>query len=167
MKYLGAGLLWTSLICVGATYSINLKKRINLLENTVLMIEEMKIQLSYLNLPIYDILKTMKDKDYLKILSFIGASYHLMESGYDFNIAWQMAIEDTRLQYKREEKERLLHLGMNLGVSDTDNQLCILNLDKEYFLEYISKAKLKDKKYGNLTMSLGVLSGCMIFVLLL
>ena len=152
---------------MGATYSINLKKRINLLENTVLMIEEMKIQLSYLNLPIYEILNNMKDKNYLNSLSFIEYSCHLIENGVDFNLAWQKAIEDTHLQYKREEKERLLHLGMNLGVSDTDNQLCILNLDKGYFTEYISKAKSKEKKYGNLTVSLGVLSGCMIFILLL
>lgn len=131
------------------------------------MIEDIKIQLKFLNLPVYDILRLISDKDYLKKLLYISDCHTMISSGEDFHKAWQRAIKDTRLPYKREEIERLLHLGQNLGVSDLENQLSILTINSEYFDEYIAKAKLEEKKYGNLTATLGALSGCMIFILLL
>lgn len=152
---------------MGVTYSINLKRRVILLETTKLMIEEMKIQLNYLNLPIYDILKNFEDKAYFDKLSFIVQCSHRIEKGDDFRMAWQNAINSSSLPYKIDEKERLLHLGMNLGISDTKNQLIILDLNSSYFDEYILKAKAYEKKYGNLVASLSTLFGCVIFILML
>ena len=167
MRLLGAGLLWISLMFAGVAYSVKLKQRVDLLEKTKLMIEDMKIQLKFLNLPLYDILSNINQKDYLKKLTFITDSCERIIDGEDFHIAWQRAIKSTRLPYKREESERLLHIGLNLGTSDVDNQLSILSLNSEYFDECILKAKLEEKKYGNLTATLGALSGCTIFILLL
>ena len=151
----------------GVAYSVKLKQRVDLLEKTKLMIEDMKIQLKFLNLPVYDILSNIANKDYLKKLTYIRDSCERLESGEDFRTAWQTAIKSTHLPYKREETEGLLHIGMNLGTSDTENQLSILSLNSGYFDECIAKAKLEEKKYGNLTATLGALAGCSIFILLL
>ena len=151
----------------GVAYSVKLKQRVDLLEKTKLMIEDMKIQLKFLNLPVYDILSNIANKDYLKKLTYIRDSCERLESGEDFRTAWQTAIKSTHLPYKREETEGLLHIGMNLGTSDAENQLSILSLNSGYFDECIAKAKLEDKKYGNLTAALGALAGCSIFILLL
>lgn len=148
-------------------YSVKLKQRVDLLEKTKLMIEEMKIQLKFLNLPVYDILIKISQKDYLKKLTYISDCCSTISIGNDFHKSWQAAVNSTHLPYKREEKERLLHLGLNLGTSDTENQLNILSLNSIYFDECISKAKLEEKKYGNMTTTLGLLIGCMIFILLL
>lgn len=167
MRLLGAGLLWTSLICAGVAYSVKLKSRVELLEKTKLMIEEIKMQLNFLNLPVYEIMKSISKKDYLNKLVYIKDICNMVEEGKDFHFAWLTAMENTYLPYKSEEIERLLHIGLNLGVSDTDNQISMLTLNSKYFDEYIVKAKQQDKKYGNLTMTLGALSGCTIFILLL
>ena len=151
----------------GVAYSVKLKQRVDLLEKTKLMIEDMKIQLKFLNLPVYDILSNIANKDYLKKLTYIRDSCERLESGEDFRTAWQTAIKSTHLPYKREETEGLLHIGINLGTSDTENQLSILSLNSGYFDECIAKAKLEEKKYGNLTATLGALAGCSIFILLL
>ena len=151
----------------GVAYSVKLKQRVYLLEKTKLMIEDMKIQLKFLNLPVYDILSNIADKDYLRKLTYIRESCERIQSGEDFHVAWHSAIKSTHLPYKREETERLLHIGLNLGTSDAENQLSILSLNSEYFDECIAKAKLDEKKYGNLTATLGALSGCGIFILLL
>ncbi len=151
----------------GVAYSVKLKQRVDLLEKTKLMIEDMKIQLKFLNLPVYDILSNIANKDYLKKLTYIHDSCERLESGEDFRTAWQTAIKSTHLPYKREETEGLLHIGMNLGTSDAENQLSILSLNSGYFDECIAKAKLEEKKYGNLTATLGALAGCSIFILLL
>ena len=138
-----------------------------MLEKTRLMIEDIKIQLKFLNLPVYDILINISQKDYLKKLTYINDSCKLISVGNDFHNSWQTAINGTYLPYKRDEKERLLHIGLNLGVSDTENQLSMLSLNCVYFDECISKAKSEEKKYGNMTTTLGLLAGCMIFILLL
>ena len=151
----------------GVAYSVKLKQRVDLLEKTKLMIEDIKIQLKFLNLPVYDILNNINQKDYLGKLTYIAESCESIINGEDFHIAWQRAIKNTYLPYKRDETERLLHIGLNFGTSDAENQLNILSLNSEYFDECIVKAKLEEKKYGNLTATLGALSGCTIFILLL
>lgn len=151
---------------MGVAYSVRLKRRVVILEKTRIMIEEMKIQLRYLNVPLYDMLKSMRKKEYLQKLSIIAESCDLIDKGSDFHTAWKYAVENTALPYKTDETDRLLHLGLNLGVSDAENQLRILALESEYFDQYISEAKLSEKKYGSLTTTLGILSGCMIFILM-
>ncbi len=131
------------------------------------MIEEIKMQLNFLNLPVYEIMKSISKKDYLNKLVYIKDICNMIEEGKDFHFAWLTALENTYLPYKSEEIERLLHIGLNLGISDTENQLVMLSLNSEYFEEYIKIAKLQDKKYGNMTVTLGALSGCTLFILLL
>ena len=111
MRLLGAGLLWISLIYTGVIYSINLKKRINLIEKTIVMLEEMKIQLKYLNMPIYEMLKVISEKEYLRELDYIVNCIEELEKGLDFPIAWKKSIENTSRLYKREEIARMLQLG--------------------------------------------------------
>ncbi len=161
---LGAGLLWTSLIYMGTAYSIKLKKRISILENTLLLISEMKIQLEYLNMPVYEMIKQMKSKVYFGKLDFLNECCNLIESGFDFPIAWKKAITHSHC-YKRDETDKLLHLGENLGTSNLSNQINILNIHSEYFENFLIEAKAKQRKYGNISISVSALAGCMIFIM--
>ena len=152
---------------MGVAYSDRIRKRVVLLEKTKLMIEEIKLQIKFLNLPVYDILKNLSEKDHLKTLKFVEESCKLIDKSVDFHIAWQETLKRTSLPYKREEMDKLLHIGLNLGTSDSENQLSMLSLNSEYFDEYIRKAKLEEKKYGKLSTTLGILSGCSVFILLI
>lgn len=131
------------------------------------MLEEMKIQLNYLNIPMYELLNHISNKAYLKELSFLEDCRNNLERGEDFPIAWKSAIENTLHLYKTDEKARLLQLGENLGTSSTENQLNILNVQIVYFNEFLENAKFKSKKYGNTVTAIGVLSGCMVFILVI
>ena len=152
---------------MGAISSIKLKNHISILEKTLLMLEDMKIQLNYLNVPIYDLLTNLNDKEYLKELFYLKECCRNLEQGIDFPSAWKNSIESTFHLYKTEEKERLLQLGLNLGTSSTENQLNILNLQIVYFAEFLDNAKIKSKKYGSTITALGVLFGCMVFILVI
>ena len=167
MRLLGAAFLWISLICTGAIYSIKLKKRIVLLEKTIMMLEELKIQLQFLNLPVFEMLCKAQNKDYLSDLDYMFVCSEEMNCGNDFPSAWKISLGNSHLLYKREEKERLLQLGENLGVSNTESQINILNMQINCFTEFLEKAKYKNLKYGNMATLLGVLSGCMIFILVI
>ena len=167
MKLLGAGFLWISLIYAGAICSIKLKKRVALLEKTIMMLEDIKLQLQYLNLPLYEMLNQTSTKEYLSELDYLSRCCEKLKIGCDFPSAWKKSLQNTSQPYKTEEKERLLQLGLNLGKSDTESQINIINLQISCFEEFVSAAKIQNKKYGNMTTVLGALSGCMIFILVI
>lgn len=131
------------------------------------MIEEMKILLQYLNMPLSEMFKSLDNKAHLKDLDFIGKCVSAMENGSDFPIAWKNSVFSTSVLYKTQEKERLLQLGLNLGAGDTESQLKILNVYSVYFQGFLEKAKQECKKNASTSAVLGFLSGFMIFILLI
>ena len=131
------------------------------------MLRDIKIQLQYLNMPLYEILSEMKSKSYFSEIVFIGECEKLIVSGEDFPDAWKKAISNNPQYYKRDEMYKLLHLGANLGSCNLENQLEIIDLHTEHFEFFLEKAKSKQQKYGNMTLLLSMLSGCMIFIMVI
>ena len=131
------------------------------------MLEELKIQLQYLNMPVYEMLNITGQKEYLSDLEYLSLCGSELKNGKDFPEAWKNSLEKYSQLYKREEKERLLQLGANLGTSNTESQINILTMQINCFDEFLQKAKNKLKKYGNMSTALGVLSGCMIFIIVI
>ena len=167
MKLLGAVLLWISLIYAGVIYSTKLRKRITLLEKTIMMFEEMKILLEYLNTPVYDLVSITNSKDYLTDLKFLDLCHRYIEIGKDFPTAWKESIETTSTLYMTQEKEHLLQLGANLGTSNKESQINIISLQIIAFEDFLTNAKNKHKKYSGTAIVSGVLTGCMIFILVI
>ena len=165
MRLLGAVLLWISLIYAGVIYSTKLNKRITLLKKTILMFEEMKILLEYLNTPVYDLVSIAEDKDYFRDLKFLYLCCDYLKKGADFPDAWKKAIDESATIYTTQEKEHLLQLGENLGTSNKEGQIKLLNMQIVSFEDFLQKAKHKRKKYAGTAKALGLLSGCMIFIL--
>ena len=152
---------------MGAVYSIKLKKRVVLLEKTLLMLEEMKVLFKYLNMPVNEMLKRLSEKDYFTELSFLHKCCNDLMHGVDFPLAWKASLENSSHLYKSAETDKLLHLGQNLGASSTENQIKILDLQTEYFEEFLELAKSKYKKQGNTAIILSALTGCMIFIVII
>ena len=163
MKLLGAGLIWTSLIFVATVYSSELKRRVIILSETSLMIYEMKIQLEYLNMPVYDMIDNLSKKDSLTEIDFLRQCRELLSQGKDFPLAWKTSVLNA-MHYKMNEKTVLLQLGSNLGTSNKENQIEMLQLHKIAFDEFIKTAKDKEAKYGKMSITLAALTGCMFFV---
>ena len=152
---------------MGAAYSIKLRKHIRLLENTLFMLQDIKVQLQYLNMPLYEMLSVMKSKKYFSEIMFINECNQLIALGEDFPDAWKKSICAKPQYYKREEIYKLLHLGANLGSCNLENQLIIVDLHTANFENFLEKAKSKQQKYGNMTVILSMLSGCMIFIMVI
>ncbi len=164
---MGAGFLWISLTCLGVAYAHKLKNRTALLENTKYLINRIKIETEFLHLPVQDILFKLMKASQLKSIDFIAEACCLLEKGEDFPAAWKMAVECSLLNYKIEEKEKLLQLGQSFGTSDIKNQIMMLETYEDYFDEFILKAKNLYLKQAKTSSLLGCLVGCMIFILLI
>ncbi len=164
---MGAGFLWVSLICLGVDYAHNLKRRVTLFEETKLLIGHMKIEIEFLQLPVYDLLCKISISGQYKDFDFISECCELVKRGTDFPAAWKTAVDNSSMKYKTQEKSKLLLLGENLGKSDLKGQLTHLDIYYSYFDEFAKQAKNKMKKYAGLTPTLGFLSGFMLFILLI
>ncbi len=167
MKLLGAGLIWTSLILLGSSMSFYLKKRITLLQKTKMMIDEMKIQIEYLHLPLCDLVTYFEKNEIYSALCFLTECRKHIENGVDFPVAWNTAVTNSRCNYSSGEKEKLCELSRVLGSSDTKGQISILKLYSENFENFSLGAIEIYKKYSNLIIVCSVFLGSMIFVLLI
>ena len=148
---------------VAGVYSVNLKKHVALLNKTINMLSEMKVQLEYLNMPVFDMInKINKSID----LDFLSECLDMISDGKDFPEAWKSSVNHA-ICYKSEEKNELLQLGSNLGTSNRDNQIEIICMHKTAFEEFLNKAKTKEQKYGKLSITLGTLMGCMFFIMVI
>ena len=160
-------MIWTSLTFAGAVYSIKLKQRITQLENILLMLKEMKIEIEYLNTPVCEMIYKMKSKEYFSRLGFLDVCCTAVGDGSDFPCAWSNAVKNCCHNYKREETDKLLHLGANLGTSNLENQINIIDIHIGYFENYLTKAKITQQKYGNTVLFVSMLTGCMIFIMVI
>ncbi len=132
------------------------------------MLEEMRMLLTYLNVPVYEMLVQISEKSYLCELSYIRECISLMREGADFPIAWKKVITSAAMPlYKREEIEKLLQLGENLGTSNTDNQIKILDMQISYFSLFLQRVQEENQKYSKTAVTLSALIGCMIFIIII
>ena len=131
------------------------------------MLREMKMQLEYLNMPLCDMILQMKSREYFFSLGFLNECCNLIEIGTDFPKAWESAVINSSHYYKREETEKLLHLGTNLGRSNLSNQIDILNIHIGYFETFLKNAKIAQQKYGNMSLMASALLGCMFFIMVI
>lgn len=164
---LGAGFLWISLTFLGAAYAHKLKSRIFILERTMQLIKHIKVETEYLNLSAREILFKLAVASEFKELDYIESVCTLIKAGEDFPVAWRNSINNTSLNYKTDERDKLLQLGEKFGTSDVKNQISMLEMYENYFIEFISQAKSKYNKQAKTATGTGVLAGCMLFILLI
>lgn len=134
-----------------------------LLERTLMMISEMKVRLKYLNMPVYDLISFISENKTIGKIDFLCRCSMLVSEGEDFPVAWKEALSCTS-QYRREEKDDLLQLGLNLGTSNTENQIELLSVHKQNFEIFLKNARAKEQKYGKMSITLSTLFGCMLFI---
>lgn len=131
------------------------------------MIKQIKIETEYLKLPLYEMLLKLSSLESFNCLDFIADCCILIDKGEDFPDAWRSCINNTKLKYKRDEKEKLLLLGCSLGSTDIQGQISILNTYEAYFSDFAVTSKEKEKKYSNLCVALSVLFGSMMFIIII
>ena len=167
MKLSGAGIIWICLTVTGFRISALLKKRTALLEETVSLIVNLKVELNYRGEAILNLIRRLADYSVCRNLDYLLLCEAYMKSGEDFPTAWKKSLKESRCPYTDEEKNKLSSLGEVLGTTDTDSQITMLNLYEGYMKEFLNKAEKSQGDYGRLSMLTGFLSGFAVFILVL
>ncbi len=156
-----------SVIFTGVMLSSRLKKREVFLCETVMFISQVSMEIEFVSLPLFEILKKIARGDCCKSLDFIPMCIENRKRGDDFSLCWETAVEGSSLPLKKEERQKLKSLSGLLGTSDVSGQKNMLSLYSSYFTAYYEKAVKEHEKYGKMCVTLSVVMGTGIFILLI
>lgn len=156
-----------SMIFSGVMMSLRLKKRCVFLSETLLFISQVSLEIEFVNLPVFDILRKIESDGCCRSLDYIGLCVGKMQSGKALLSSWNESVEQSALPLKREEREKLKNLGSMLGTSDAQGQRAVLSLYKSYFTVYYEKALLEYEKYARTCVTLGIAAGVGFFILII
>ena len=104
MKFIGAGLLWTSFLLIGIKASEYFEKRSVVFNELLLFAEEMSRGICFLSLPLDEIIKGIAENSVCKNLTFIDLFISQNASEPDFPQVWKNSILHCVIQLKKSER---------------------------------------------------------------
>lgn len=147
--------------CIGFIMAKNLKKK---RERTILiikMLSEIKTMIRYRELTVFEIMETLKSNSIYNDLGFINIKH---SPALPFSKVWEQSIAND-FSLTEPEKNLLTRFGNELGTTDTNGQLAILDCYIKYFEDFLLEI---DKHYQNkskLYRSMGIFTGALIFII--
>lgn len=145
----------------GSFISLKNKRQEKILEKITVMLRLISSEIGYFQSPINVIIDKLCENEELKILNFLKiCKVNLSE--LDFPEAWKISIEQSELE--RQDKELLLSFGFNMGTSDIAGQQSNCEMHRELFENKLKLVRDKNRKNGKLYTALGLMTGCLIFV---
>lgn len=153
---------------MGRYLSQRLLQRIKILEQLDIMINSIRTQLEYSNIPLNEMLNKLSANEGIKKLKFIDDCLYKVKQGIAFPKAWKLSIENNYglSPLNNQDKDILLSLGNVLGTTDLNGQLNICN----YYICQINDrqidARQKYQSYSKLFSAMGILSGATISIII-
>ncbi|MDR0986190.1 MAG: stage III sporulation protein AB [Ruminococcus sp.] len=167
IKFICLAVVICSAYAVGIYFKGSLSRRLVILRQLRLALEKITLMIRYRGDTLHDIFTALQADSRLDELTFIGSTLEKMNDR-SFAESYAEAVNEFRpVGLKQHEREIILGIGSELGVSDTEGQLSSLLLfDKE--LEALCLAAKDDvQKKSKLYSSLGLLSGVFAAILLI
>lgn len=158
-------MLWTAFTLTGMKVSLLLKRRILVMDETLIFLRSLGAEIHFARSDIRKILYDLSSGESLKSLSFLEGFADYSENT-DFPLVWHDCISSFSL-YKSDEKSKMLQLGSFLGTTDADSQIKTIKLHESFFENYREKAITDNDKYGKAASLIGLFLGASVFILLI
>lgn len=171
IRVFGVGLILFSSTAIGLLCASRLKERIEELENIrklLLMLRgEIKYSHSTLSEAFGSIGKRLKPP-YGELLLKTAEQMDSMQ-GQTLAQIWEGCVADYLKEsvLLKEDREKVIHLGSQLGYLDTEMQISTIELYLEQVQEEIKNAQENFKRNGKLYRMMGVMAGVFLVILML
>lgn len=139
-------------------FSRRLTTRVELFEQLLLLIENLKTNIRYSG----DSLEHIISKEYYSVLTpLLSTCTDTLKNGSSFYESWNLGTNTLakNINLTEQEKNSLLEFGKGLGSSDVDGQCSHCKLYENVFKEYLKLCKDDKKNKVKLYRSLGIFSG--------
>ena len=162
MKWGIIGILSAICIAIGYMFSTKYKKRTNLFKTVVILCQKLNVEINFSRERLKKLFTSLDEPTKKNLLGIDRNFLNYLEGGElnDKTLFEGVNILDA------SEKEILLSFFKTLGRSDVDSQSKELSNYEKRFEEISQKCKEENKKYGSLSIKLGVVASLLIAVLL-
>lgn len=164
LKYILMALLFFIALSIGAIVSAKYRKRANFFKALVLICQKLNVEISFSRERIKTLLASFDDKTKSQLcgltenyLAFIDQESPLDKASLFKGITF----------LKEEESDLIFLFFRSLGRSDVDSQSKELKNFESRFDEMVSSATAENKKYGSMSMKLGLIAGLAVIILLI
>lgn len=166
------GVIFVVVSCggLGADAAFRLKKRLRLLETLKLMVNHLKGEILYANVPLAEAFKRTGNRNPSRAGDFFieVAEELLKETGESFEVIWkgraEKFVKGNVLSSK--EREQLVRFGGHLGYLDREMQEKTILLYLEDLEHSIKLLREQEPEKCRLFMSLGIMSGLFLAVVM-
>ncbi len=162
MRYILLSILVFLSVFIGYLFSKKYRNRKNFFQALVLLCNKFDIEINYSRERVKNIFDSLDEKIKINLygmdnnfLSFINKENNLDKHSLFKNITF----------LKEEEKDVILLFFKSLGRSDVDSQSKEIKNFKLKFENLSSTSNNENKKYGSLSIKLGIIFGLLIIVL--
>lgn len=165
-KYAGLAIIIAVTSFVGCYFSSALRTRLVNLKKINFLIDEIIILLRYKASTVYEITDCLAGNE--RFSDFYFLSKINSDNSISFQQNWSSTVHTMPPSgLKDSDLEILADIGKNLGTSDMEGQLSMLNLQRAELESLIASAETECEKKSRLYRSLGVLAGAFISVMLI
>jgi len=158
MKLTGALMIGICFLLCAVIKAQKLIYRVRLLKESITFLAEIKNAVSYLSVPITQVL-SLYDFEITR-----SCRNNLKTSG-DFSLSWEEAVKNTKLQ--NEEKELLTEFGKNFGNFDLEGSISQITLLENRLKNILINAENEKAQKYKLYLSLGAMAAASAVILTL
>jgi len=139
--------------------------RVVQLEKLISMLDEMSVLIRFRAIRTYELIKEISEQECFKNFIFLNILNGYIEDSSDINEGWRNAA-CYAMFFNESDRSILLNVGEQLGGTDIDGQLSMLNLNKILAERNLSEAqneyRVKGKMIKSVWSLLGIAAGIMI-----
>lgn len=149
----------------GLYFSSRLKEREDLLSSSLLLVDQLAVQIRYVNGEIGEILKNAGENSSYEKLAFVKNCGDIGQNG-DFHEAWSGGVREQPY-LNQKDREILFELGKRLGETDLEGQLSFLEMTRELLERQRDEARDDSGKKCGMYRSVGILCGLAVGIMTL
>mgnify|MGYP001497544330 CR=1 FL=1 len=170
LKLFGAVLVLFSGTMIGLFQANRFSERPRQIRDLLRALQRLETEIGYGLTPLPDALKKMAQPVQPPTKSIWEELAHRMteDSGLSAAQIWVQVVEQywRRTSMKAAEKEVILQLGQNIGISDREDQLKHIQLAKEQLRAEEDEAMQERDRYSKMWKTLGGLAGAFVVILI-
>ncbi len=163
MKWVLIALVFGLCVVLGYVFSIKYKKRANFFKALILLSQKLDIGINFSRERLQKLFKDLDDNIKKDLLNLPNNFISYLEEGGELDN--NKLFKNINI-LKDQEKEVVLMFFKMLGRSDVESQSKEIKNFEARFLDFSTKANEENKKYGSLSLKMGIVIGLMSAVVL-
>lgn len=170
-KIIGVCLILCSSTAIGFELSRQLKERVEELESIRKLLLMLRGEIKYSHSTLAEAFQAIGRRLKSSYGAFLLKAADEMDSmeGQTLAQIWERCVNEELKEsaLKKEDREKLVHLGSQLGYLDTEMQISTIELYLEQVQEEIKNAAESCKRNGRLYRTMGVIAGIFLVILMI